>query len=98
MQTVHTTTSSASVAAHFQSSQGVCALTYDPLDVDLIIKSVGDDGAGATAVFIGTTRNSFKGGCYNRDITSHSNCPSGKVVTRLEYQAYRLVNVAQVRS
>ncbi|EIN13803.1 Molybdopterin biosynthesis MoaE, partial [Punctularia strigosozonata HHB-11173 SS5] len=47
-------------------------LSYAPLQVDEIIASVGDDGAGATAVFLGTTRNSFK----------------GKVVTRLEYQAY----------
>ncbi|EGO26539.1 hypothetical protein SERLADRAFT_339519, partial [Serpula lacrymans var. lacrymans S7.9] len=51
---------------------GTCVLTYAPLDVDAIIRSVGDDGAGATAVFIGTTRDSFK----------------GKVVVKLEYQAY----------
>ncbi|KAJ7169835.1 molybdenum cofactor synthesis 2 [Mycena filopes] len=50
---------------------GSVALSFT-LDVNTIIESVGDDGAGATAVFIGTTRNSFK----------------GKVVTRLEYQAY----------
>lgn len=36
-------------------------LTFDSLDTDAIIRSVGDDTAGATAVFIGTTRNSFKG-------------------------------------
>ena len=36
-------------------------MTYQALDVEEIIRSVGDDGAGATAVFIGTTRNSFKG-------------------------------------
>jgi len=51
---------------------GICVLTHHALDVNQIITSVGDDSAGATAVFIGTTRNSFK----------------GKVVTRLEYQAY----------
>ncbi|KAG1749942.1 Molybdopterin biosynthesis MoaE, partial [Suillus paluster] len=49
-----------------------CVLTYKSLEVDEIIKSVSDDGAGATAVFIGTTRNSYQ----------------GKIVTRLEYQAY----------
>ncbi|KAK7468848.1 hypothetical protein VKT23_003349 [Stygiomarasmius scandens] len=42
------------------------------LDISSIIQSVNDDGAGANVHFIGTTRNSFQ----------------GKVVTRLEYQAY----------
>ncbi|KAI0639483.1 molybdenum cofactor synthesis 2 [Trametes polyzona] len=63
---------SASVAARLDIPEGTCALTYEPLNAQAIIQSVADDGAGATAVFIGTTRNSFK----------------GKVVTRLEYQAY----------
>ncbi|EIW86769.1 molybdenum cofactor synthesis 2 [Coniophora puteana RWD-64-598 SS2] len=63
---------SSSVAAKEEISAGICALTYEPLDSSKIIQSVGDDGAGAIAAFIGTTRNSFK----------------GKVVTRLEYQAY----------
>ncbi|KAI0375080.1 molybdenum cofactor synthesis 2 [Pilatotrama ljubarskyi] len=63
---------SASVEARLDIPEGTCALTYEPLDVQAIITSVADDGAGATAVFIGTTRNSFK----------------GKVVTRLDYQAY----------
>jgi len=63
---------SASIAAHSSTEDGECVLTYDTLDTDAIIRSVGDDKAGATAVFIGTTRNSFK----------------GRIVTRLEYQAY----------
>lgn len=50
-----------STAAHLVLPEGECVLTYDPLDVPGIIRSVGDDTAGATAVFIGTTRNSFKG-------------------------------------
>ncbi|KAI0669816.1 molybdenum cofactor synthesis 2 [Trametes maxima] len=62
----------ASVEARVETPQGICALTYEPLDTQEIVRSVADDGAGATAVFIGTTRNSFK----------------GKVVTRLDYQAY----------
>ncbi|RPD55815.1 molybdenum cofactor synthesis 2 [Lentinus tigrinus ALCF2SS1-6] len=62
----------ASVEARLDIPEGTCALTYEPLDVQAIINSVTDDAAGATAVFIGTTRNSFK----------------GKVVTRLDYQAY----------
>ncbi|KAF5384898.1 hypothetical protein D9615_001482 [Tricholomella constricta] len=61
-----------SIEARFTIPQGVCALSYAALDPEHIIKSVQDDSAGAVAVFIGTTRNSFK----------------GKVVTRLEYQAY----------
>lgn len=52
---------SASTAAHSSSEDGECMLTFDSLDTDAIIRSVGDDTAGATAVFIGTTRNSFKG-------------------------------------
>ncbi|KAI0655159.1 molybdenum cofactor synthesis 2 [Cubamyces menziesii] len=66
------TAPSASVEARLDIPEGTCVLTYEPLDVQSIIHSVADDGAGATAVFIGTTRNSFK----------------GKVVTRLDYQAY----------
>ncbi|KAH8120200.1 molybdenum cofactor synthesis 2 [Phellopilus nigrolimitatus] len=64
--------STSSIAAQLKTDDGVCVLTYDPLDTASIISSVSSDAAGAQAVFIGTTRNSFK----------------GKVVTRLEYQAY----------
>ncbi|KAI0825053.1 molybdenum cofactor synthesis 2 [Trametes gibbosa] len=63
---------SASVEARLATPEGTCALTYEPLNAQAIIQSVADDGAGATAVFIGTTRNSFK----------------GKAVIRLDYQAY----------
>ncbi|KAI0322658.1 molybdenum cofactor synthesis 2 [Amylostereum chailletii] len=62
----------ASIEGRLTTDDGVCVLTYEPLDVNKIISSVADDAAGATAVFIGTTRNSFK----------------GRVVTRLEYEAY----------
>lgn len=55
-------------------------LTYDELDVQSVIGSVGDDGAGATVVFVGTTRNNFK----------------GKIVTRLEYQAYSKLAIKTV--
>ncbi|KAF8598073.1 MoaE-domain-containing protein [Ceratobasidium sp. AG-I] len=47
-------------------------LTYDPLDTTAIIESVRDDGAGALALFVGTTRDNF----------------NGKRVIRLEYEAY----------
>ncbi len=53
----------ASVEAVLDTADGIAVLTYSPLDVQQIISSVGDDRAGATAVFLGTTRNSFKGGC-----------------------------------
>ncbi|KXN90075.1 Molybdopterin synthase catalytic subunit [Leucoagaricus sp. SymC.cos] len=61
----------ASVEGSLEIPEGTCAMSY-ALDTQQIIKSVQDDRAGATAVFIGTTRNSFK----------------GKTVTQLEYQAY----------
>ncbi|KAG2154791.1 molybdenum cofactor synthesis 2 [Suillus clintonianus] len=61
-----------SVEAREEVGKSICVLSYKSLEVDKIIKSVSDDGAGATALFIGTTRNSYQ----------------GKVVARLEYQAY----------
>ena len=60
-QILMATAPSASVEARLDIPEGTCVLTYEPLDVQSIIHSVADDGAGATAVFIGTTRNSFKG-------------------------------------
>ncbi|KIP11375.1 hypothetical protein PHLGIDRAFT_99520 [Phlebiopsis gigantea 11061_1 CR5-6] len=72
----------ASVEARLETEDGVCVLTYNSLDTQDILSSVGDDAAGATAVFIGTTRNSFK----------------GKVVTRLDYQAYSKVAIKTMAS
>lgn len=85
---------STSVEAREEVGRSICVLSYKSLKIDEIIKSVSDDGAGATALFIGTTRNSYQG-------TDHANAPesshvliltnllrTGKVVTRLEYQAY----------
>ena len=54
-------TSAESVAAELTIPEGFIALTYDSLDTSEIVKSVADDGAGAIAVFIGTTRNTFQG-------------------------------------
>ncbi|KAF9535422.1 molybdenum cofactor synthesis 2 [Crepidotus variabilis] len=67
----------ASIEAYLETAQHVCALTYNHLDTQRIISSVEDHGAGAIAVFIGTTRNSFH----------------GKRVTRLEYQAYSRIAI-----
>ncbi|SJX61893.1 related to molybdopterin synthase large subunit [Sporisorium reilianum f. sp. reilianum] len=47
-------------------------LTYDVLDEKEAVSFVADNGAGATVLFSGTTRDSFR----------------GKQVTRLEYEAY----------
>ena len=47
-------------------------VTHDELSADDLCRVVGDDGAGATATFLGTTRDNFK----------------GKRVTRLEYEGY----------
>ena len=85
----------ASIATELTTDDGVCVLTYNPLDTLGIINSVGDDAAGATAVFIGTTRNSFRGTYYVWHADDQTDCEIlkadwtlGKVVTRLEYQAY----------
>ena len=58
-------TPAASTPAQLESAQGICALTFDPLDVGTAVKVVSDDSAGATAIFIGTTRNSFEGLLYS---------------------------------
>ncbi|KAK0446411.1 Molybdopterin biosynthesis MoaE [Desarmillaria tabescens] len=76
------TTPKASIDIALDVPGGVCSITSQPLDVQQIVKSVGDDGAGATAVFIGTTRNSFK----------------GRTVTRLEYQAYSKLAIKTMAS
>lgn len=55
--------STASIDASLEFTGGTCVLTHEPLDANRIIESVKDDSAGAIAVFIGTTRNSFKGIC-----------------------------------
>ena len=82
------TTPSASVEARLEIPEGACSLTYQALDVEEIISSVGDDGAGATAVFIGTTRNSFKGkaGSYYARVSveftfNREGCHSGRGVS-----------------
>lgn len=51
----------ASTEAALLTKDGGIVLTYSPLDAKAIVDNVQDDAAGATAVFIGTTRNSFRG-------------------------------------
>ena len=59
------TTPPTSIAAELRTPEGTFVLTYDKLDSEAIIQSVQDDAAGAIAVFIGTTRNSFQGASHN---------------------------------
>jgi molybdopterin synthase catalytic subunit len=59
---------STSVEAREEVGKSVCVLSYKSLEIDEIIRSVSDGGAGATALFIGTTRNSYQG-------TNHKNVP-----------------------
>ncbi|KAJ6519772.1 Molybdopterin biosynthesis MoaE [Mycena sanguinolenta] len=73
--------SAASVAASLELENGHCALAFS-LDIQEIIGSVESIEHGATAVFIGTTRNSFK----------------DKIVTRLEYQAYSTLAIKTMAS
>ena len=51
----------ASTEAALLTKDGGIVLTYSPLDAKAIVDNVQDAAAGATAVFIGTTRNSFRG-------------------------------------
>ena len=49
------------MAEILQIPEGVCVLTYECLNVDQIRCSVTNNGAGATVVFVGSTRDSFQG-------------------------------------
>lgn len=63
----------ASISGSTKTNRGDLAiLTYDELSESDAIRFVSDPGAGATVLFSGTTRDSFK----------------GKAVTKLEYESY----------
>ena len=51
-------------------------LTYDPLDTTAIIESVRDNGAGALALFVGTTRDNFNGTIHEQllDVWHNEKC------------------------
>lgn len=52
----------ASTAAKETTALGdILELTYERLNAEMITATVKDDGAGAIALFIGTTRDSFQG-------------------------------------
>ncbi|KAK0567215.1 hypothetical protein OC861_002812 [Tilletia horrida] len=62
-----------SVSGTTSTTEGdVAQLTYDPIDEAQVLKAVRDPGAGATCLFVGTTRDNFQ----------------GRGVSRLEYEAY----------
>jgi len=64
-----------SVSGSVKSRLGDAALlTYDELDEKAAIRYVADDGAGATVLFSGTTRGSFKGQSRSLPHPSHSQC------------------------
>jgi molybdopterin synthase catalytic subunit len=56
-------------------------VTEQAIDTDAILAAVGDPGAGGTTLFVGTTRNENE----------------GRVVKRLEYEAYEAMAVEEMR-
>ncbi|KAE8229895.1 hypothetical protein CF326_g5113 [Tilletia indica] len=59
----------------------VAELTYDPIDEGAVLRAVRDPGAGATCLFVGTTRDEFQ----------------GRAVSRLEYEAYSALAIKTLR-
>ena len=58
-----------------------CAIVDGPIDVAALLASVGDPKSGCAVLFVGTTRNEN----------------AGRRVTRLEYEAYERMAVAEMR-
>ena len=56
-------------------------VTEQRIDTDAVLAAVGDPGAGGTTLFVGTTRNEN----------------DGRVVERLEYEAYEAMAVEEMR-
>lgn len=66
-------------------------LSFDSLDEAEAIRSVRSPAAGATTMFIGTTRDTFKGEDVFGDVLDHPAHLvyfSDKIVSNLEYEAY----------
>ncbi len=81
-------------------------IVHDLLDEGLALRHVRDPSAGATCVFVGTTRDSFKGTRGQdhasqmeliADTATHTRS-AGKTVTRLEYEAYSTLALRTMRS
>lgn len=56
-------------------------ITADPIDAAALLAAVGDPAAGGTTLFVGTTRNENE----------------GRVVERLEYEAYEAMAIDEMR-
>jgi molybdopterin synthase catalytic subunit len=56
-------------------------VTERPIDIDTLLAAVGDPAAGGATLFVGTTRNENE----------------GRVVERLEYEAYEAMAVDEMR-
>jgi molybdopterin synthase catalytic subunit len=56
-------------------------MTESDIDTDALLAEVGDPGAGGTTLFLGTTRNENE----------------GRIVERLEYEAYEAMAVDEMR-
>ena len=61
--------------------KNIVEITPSKINLNEVAESVGDDGSGATSLFVGTTRDNFK----------------GKVVKRLEYEAYESMAIKEVK-
>ncbi|CAD6886582.1 unnamed protein product [Tilletia controversa] len=59
----------------------VAELTYEAIDEGAVLRAVRDPGAGATCLFVGTTRDHFQ----------------GRAVSRLEYEAYSALAIKTLR-
>ena len=61
--------------------KNIVEITPSKINLNEVAESVGDDGSGATSLFVGTTRDNFK----------------GKFVKRLEYEAYESMAIKEVK-
>jgi len=76
-----TSTVVTSSAEKNSAQKDVVVITPSKLDSHTAVAAVGSDGAGATSLFVGTTRDNF----------------NGKAVVRLEYEAYEPMAVKEIR-
>jgi molybdopterin synthase catalytic subunit len=68
-----------SVALREEYSEGYCELTYASLDVLSVVESVKSHRAGALAIFVGTTRDTFQGTYSALPLPCHTNSDDRKI-------------------
>ncbi len=73
--------------ADTESDPEIIGLTRSPIRVERLVANVTDPKAGATAVFLGTVRKTPRPGTG----------PEGRVVTRMDYQAYENMALLHLR-